>query len=94
MSAARPAARLFACGGFCDEGIVWAVDHKIINTRATKGAAAAAVLVEEYRDRCLWFLRKDYVPETRDEILRVLELIERYGDRSGYRRAEEIRRCL
>ena len=51
-------------------------------------------LVEEYRDRSLWFLRRDYVPVTRDEILRTLELIERYGDRRGYERAEEIKTWL
>jgi hypothetical protein len=51
-------------------------------------------LVEDYRDRCLWFLRQDYVPRTPDEILRVLEMIERYGDRAAYRRAQEIREWL
>jgi hypothetical protein len=51
-------------------------------------------LVEDYRDRCLWFLREDYYPETREEILRVLDLIERYGDRMGYQRAEEVRAWL
>jgi len=55
-------------------------------------------LIEEYRDRCLWFLRPDYVPRTREEILRTLDFIERYGDRRGFERAEEIkawpsRRC-
>lgn len=51
-------------------------------------------LVEEYRDRCLWFLRPDYMPTTTDEILRTLELIERYGDRAVYPRAEEIKAWL
>jgi hypothetical protein len=37
-------------------------------------------LVEEYRDRCLWFLRRDFVPSNAEEALRVLDLIERaYG---------------
>jgi len=53
-----------------------------------------AVLVEQYRDRCLWFLRPDYVPETPEEMMHVLDLIERYGDRAGYQRAEEIRAWL
>ena len=52
------------------------------------------VLVEEYRDRCLWFLRADYFPTSPEEIRRVLEWIERYGDRSGYERAEEIKAWL
>lgn len=51
-------------------------------------------LIEEYRDRCLWFLRPDYLPGTPEEARRVLDLIERYGDRAGYRRAEEIKAWL
>jgi len=51
-------------------------------------------LVEDYRDRCLWFLRKDFMPTTAEEILRTLEQIERYGDRAAYERAEEIKRWL
>ena len=53
-----------------------------------------ADLIEEYRDRCLWFLRADYMPTTPEEARRVLDLIERYGDRAGYRRAEEIKAWL
>jgi len=51
-------------------------------------------LVEDYRARCLWFLRPDYMPTSDDEILRALSLIERYGDRAGYQRAEEIKSWL
>jgi len=51
-------------------------------------------LIEEYRERCLWFMRKDYQPKTTAEILKVLEMIERYGDRAGYERAEEIKSWL
>ena len=53
-----------------------------------------AKLVAEYRDRCLWFLRDDYMPRTTEDVRRVLDLIERYGDLAGYRRAEEIRAWL
>jgi hypothetical protein len=53
-----------------------------------------AALVEEYRDRCLWFLRPDYLPTTHEEMLQALELIERYGDRAGFERAEEIKAWL
>ena len=53
-----------------------------------------AELIEEYRDRCLWFLRSDYMPGTPEEARRVLELIERYGDMAGYRRAEELKAWL
>jgi hypothetical protein len=57
-------------------------------------AEAVERLVDEYRDRCLWFLRSDYRPEDRDAVLRVLEYIERYGDRDGFKRAAEIRQWL
>ena len=57
-------------------------------------ADAVHRLVDEYRDRCLWFLRADYYPEGRDDILRTLGYVERYGDREGYRRAAEIRQWL
>jgi hypothetical protein len=51
-------------------------------------------LVEEYRDRCLWFLRPGYVPSTTEEQDRVLDLIVRHGDRRAYERVAEIRRWL
>jgi len=51
-------------------------------------------LVDEYRDRCLWFLRSDYYPSTGEERDRVLALIQRYGDRAGWRRASELRSWL
>ena len=65
-----------------------------------KGTAMSGIddklrsLVEEYRNRCLWFLRADYFPDTREEMLRTLDLVERYGDRAGYQRAQEIRAWL
>jgi hypothetical protein len=55
---------------------------------------ALRALVDEYRDRCLWFLRRDYYPSTRVEVLRVLDSIQRHGDREGFRRADEVRRWL
>lgn len=51
-------------------------------------------LVDEYRDRCLWFLRRDYYPETNQERLRVLGYIERYGDVAAFRRAGALRKWL
>ena len=41
-------------------------------------------LVEEYRDRCLWFLPVDYYPETADQIRRTLDHIDRHGDRRAF----------
>lgn len=51
-------------------------------------------LVDEYRVRCLWFLREGYHPETTAEALRVLDAIQRYGDADGFRRAGAMKRWL
>lgn len=51
-------------------------------------------LIDEYRTRCLWFLRPDHYPETRDATLRVLRHIEKHGDREGFVRAARLRRWL
>jgi hypothetical protein len=53
---------------------------------------AVNALVDEYRRRCLWFLREDYYPVTHEERLRVLDYIQRHGDREAYRRAAEVRK--
>ena len=52
------------------------------------------VLVEEYRDRCLWFLRPGFSPATPEEAMRTLDLIERYGDQAAYQRAERLKKWL
>ena len=51
-------------------------------------------LVDEYRHQCLWFLRSDFYPMTLDQKLRILNYIERYGDRTAYHRAAEARQWL
>jgi hypothetical protein len=51
-------------------------------------------LIDKYRDRCLWFLRPDFIPRSQEEVLRVLDLIERYGDRAGFERAQRLRQWL
>jgi hypothetical protein len=51
-------------------------------------------LVDDYRTRCLWFLREDYYPETAGECERVLGFIERYGDLHAFRRVAEMREWL
>lgn len=56
--------------------------------------AEVRALVDEYRTRCLWFLRRDFYPETREETLRVLRYVERQGDREGFIRAARIRQWL
>jgi hypothetical protein len=52
------------------------------------------LLVDTYRDRCLWFLRPDYYPTDRQEALRTLDYIRRYGDREAFRKAGELYRWL
>ncbi len=51
-------------------------------------------LVDEYRTRCLWFLREDYYPQTRAEALRVLKYIERHGDVKAFQKAATLRQWL
>ena len=51
-------------------------------------------LVDEYRTRCLWFLREDYYPQTTTDALRVLEYIERHGDAAAFQKAATLRQWL
>jgi hypothetical protein len=51
-------------------------------------------LVDDYRVRCLWFLRPDFRPRTGAEILSVLRHIENHGDRAAFQRVAAIRRWL
>ena len=53
-----------------------------------------APLMEKYRLRCLWFLSPHYLPSTPEAALRVLDYIERYGDRQAYLEAEELKQWL
>jgi hypothetical protein len=51
-------------------------------------------LVDDYRDRCLWFLREDYYPETPAARERVLVWIEGRGDLDAFRRVAALRAWL
>lgn len=51
-------------------------------------------LVDDYRSRCLWFLREDYYPENASASERVLDLIERHGDLQALRRVAAVRAWL
>ena len=53
-----------------------------------------AVLMRRYRSRCLWFLTEDFMPETPEQAMRVLEYIERYGDREGFIQARRLKQWL
>jgi len=65
-------------------------------TEMGEKAIAEAVnhLADECRIRCLWFLRPDYDPASREERLRVLHSIELRGDRKAFRRAATLKRWL
>jgi hypothetical protein len=52
------------------------------------------LLVDEYRDRCLWFLDRTFRPRNAQEALWVLDLIERYGDRGAFERSARLRPWL
>ena len=66
----------------------------VIADGADQVEAAVNRLVDEYRSRCLWFLRPDYYPEDRAQRLRVLGQIQKYGDRAAFLKAGELKRCL
>lgn len=51
-------------------------------------------LVDEYRARCLWFLREDYYPESLADVARVLDYIERHGDKEAFQKAATLRQWL
>jgi hypothetical protein len=57
-------------------------------------AAAVDQLTDEYRSRCLWFLRADFYPRTDADRLRVLDYLERYGDRAAFQKAAAARQWL
>lgn len=56
--------------------------------------AAIDELVERYRTRCLWFLRRDFYPRDDAERVRVLSDIQRHGDREAFIRAAEAKQWL
>ncbi len=60
----------------------------------TQFEEAVRRLVDEYRLRCLWFLRPDFYPTDDASRLRALDYIERHGDREGFRRAATLRQWL
>jgi hypothetical protein len=70
------------------------VYDRTMDPEAVEVAASINRLVDEYRTRCLWFLRPDYYPATHEEQLRVLGYVERYGDVAAYRRAARLRQWL
>jgi hypothetical protein len=59
-----------------------------------RAAAVIRTLVDRYRTECLWFLRRDYYPQTAEEVERVLRLIEQHGDLDAAREVAATRRWL
>ena len=57
-------------------------------------ARAVDALVDEYRARCLWWMRQDFYPRTVTERMRALDAIQRLGDVEGFRRAGALRRKM
>ena len=51
-------------------------------------------LVDEYRSRCLRFLREDYYPSTPSERERVLDLIATHGDLHAFRPRRLVRAVI
>lgn len=65
-----------------------------MNENVTTVMHSVHELVDEYRTRCLWFLREDYYPQTPVEACRVLESIEKHGDVAAFRKAAVLRQWL
>jgi hypothetical protein len=57
-------------------------------------AVAVDRLVDEYRTRCLWYLREGYYPTNDEQRIQALEAIARHGDCDAFRRAGELRQWL
>lgn len=51
-------------------------------------------LMDLYRPQCLWFLKTDVTPNDPDSAARILDYIERYGDRSAYEKVQKLKKCL
>jgi len=51
-------------------------------------------LVQDYRSRCLWSLRPDFLPRTLGEAHEVLRQIEAHGDLEAFRRVARIKPWL
>lgn len=57
-------------------------------------ASEIDALVDAQRETCLWYLRPDYYPLTREEQLVTLEAIQKRCSLDVYRRAGELKQWL
>jgi len=51
-------------------------------------------LWDRNRLQCGWFLRSDFVPRTRSDFRRCLELLTKHGDRATYVLSRKLLKCL
>lgn len=51
-------------------------------------------LMDEYRAESLWYMRKDYYPESVQDAIQILNAIENHSDLAGFKRAAALRRWL
>lgn len=65
-----------------------------MNSPSPESLAELDRFLDEQRDRCLWFLRRDHYPRTPDEIARALGYVRKHGDLAAFQRAAEIESCL
>ena len=70
------------------------VEFNVMEIDAQQVMARVNALVDEYRARCLWYLREDFYPETFAQACRVLEAIQRHGDAEAFQKAAPIRQWL
>lgn len=52
------------------------------------------LLVDQYREQCLWFSAEDYYPETVQEMIFVLDRIQRYGGLDAFKKAGALKKWL
>jgi hypothetical protein len=62
--------------------------EEIINTPEYRS------LLNDYRDMCLWYMDRDFVPKTSSDLIAVLDGIDYNGTMDAYRRVGRIRTWL
>jgi len=50
--------------------------------------------IDIYRDRCLWYIDKNYYPNSYSEYQKILRQIESHGDREAFQKAKELEKWL
>jgi hypothetical protein len=68
-------------------------NHPARNLNAAESQAITK-LMARYRERCLWYLKENFVPTTLPEALQVLDAIEQHGDLAAFRETRRLRAWL